>query len=245
MMLLRIYKKAKKFSTGIQIKGVIYNSGNYSELGIMKIVMVVAVLSTVLMYIGVISAAPLTCVCSTTPVPSNGSCAYCLETADISRHESFLNLHHKNQDLVKAYQVIGRIVSNYLIRYIKGSCLILSCMQICDVETECGWEIIEISVPQEADLQDDLINAQLEIFLGQLEYLDDMCATNAISGNQTLLEACQGMYDNLHDFTQDTRHYVSLIASELCMLITSTIIYTVGECELWLPNSRTMLLCTW
>ena len=98
----------------------------------MKTVMVVAVLSTVLVYIGVISAAPLTCVCSTTPVPSTGPCAicaYCLETADISRrHELFINLHHKNQDLVKAYQVIGRIVSNYLIGYIKGSCLIPSFM---------------------------------------------------------------------------------------------------------------------
>ena len=100
-----------------------------TESRIMKTVMVVAVLSTVLVYIGVISAAPLTCVCSTTPVPSTGPCAYCLETADISRrHELFINLHHKNQDLVDAYQVIGRIVSNYLIRYIKGSCLIPSCM---------------------------------------------------------------------------------------------------------------------
>ena len=68
----------------------------------------------------------------------------------------------------------------------------------------------EISgVPQDTDGQDDLINAQMEKFLGLLPQLSATCATETVSGNQTLLNACNGMYDKLYGLTEETHTYVS------------------------------------
>ena len=68
----------------------------------------------------------------------------------------------------------------------------------------------EISgVPRDTKEQDDLINAQLEKFLGLLPQLSATCATETVSGNQTLLNTCNSMHDQLYGLTEETHTYVS------------------------------------
>ena len=64
-------------------------------------------------------------------------------------------------------------------------------------------------MPRDTDGQDDLINAQLETFLGLLPQLNATCDTEAVSGSQTLSNVCKRMYDQLFGLTKATQTYVS------------------------------------
>ena len=81
-------------------------------------------------------------------------------------------------------------------------------MQICATPS-CDAMTFIFKVSQKPDERDDQINGQLETLLGLLPQLNATCATEAVSGNQTLLNACNSMYDQLYELTEEARIYVS------------------------------------
>ena len=118
-------------------------------------------------------------------------------------------------DLYNTLEVLGNVCSSYdaivscLSKSHRDRILIMYSVyafQSCTIEN-----IPEFTIPEDRDSQNDAINAQLEVFKGQLLLLDAACAveeSKAARGISSLLEVCETLYCTLKPLSWNIVDYV-------------------------------------